>query len=505
MPLQNSETLSNLLEAIVSSTRHLIISTDLDGTVTFFNAAAENELGYKASEVVGKHSPALWHDADEVVSRAEELSKELNRKVEPGFDVFALNPQKYGKESREWTFRSKDGSTFPAYLTVTCIKNDNNQIKGYLGVIEDITERKRAENEIKEAKSFLDLIISNNPDYVFVKDEQYRIINANPAFLSLYPEEIRDKVIGYTTVEKYKKEEADAFLAKDKEAFLKGQSEVIERIRMPNDKTVLLNTKKTRFENSLGEKFILGIARDVTEREELIERLVESNEALARFAYVCSHDLQEPLRMITSFSKKLETHLRENLKSDEKGSKYLQFVTDGAERAYDLITDILHYSSIEKNTQNLEQIDLNLIMKNISDDLHMDIVQKNAKINHKKLPTIKGNRTQIYQLFMNLINNALKYCSKEQNPIIDINCTQEDSNRWLFSVRDNGIGIEKKHLKKIFEVFGRLHSRREYPGTGIGLSICQKVVSRHGGKIWVESEPGIGSTFYFTLLKDKEN
>lgn len=239
------------------------------------------------------------------------------------------------------------------------------------------------------------------------------------------------------------------------------------------------------------------------EREKLMGRLVDSNEELARFAYVCSHDLQEPLRMIRSFSERLQDHIGDDLKDDPKGQKYFNFITDGAVRAQDLISDILAYSSLDRESKMLENVSVNDIAENIQNAFKSNIENNKGEITFDNLPTLCGNKTQLFQLFQNLVNNGLKYQSQGAHPKVHISA-EDIGEAWKFSVRDNGIGIDERHIHKIFDVFQRLHRRTEYAGTGIGLAICKKIVNRHGGKIWVESVQGQGSTFYFTLLKSEK-
>ena len=377
---------------------------------------------------------------------------------------------------------------------------DENGTPFILAIARDITEKLEAENAAQDAKAFQDLILNNIPDLVFVKDEQFRILSANPAFKSVYPRDMQDKIIGFTTVEEYDQDEAEAFLEKDREAFSEGYSETLEKIVFPDGVERTLSTRKIRFENRYGDLFILGIASNVTERENLIERLVASNEELERFAYVCSHDLQEPLRMIRSFSKRLEEHLEDKLVSDELGQKYFRFVIDGAERAQALISDVLTYSSLKSDTLSFEEVDTAELVEQLSRSARESSEDREIRISSEGLPIIAGNKTQIYQLFQNLINNALKYQQSGSLPIVQIGAI-EHGEIYQFYIKDNGIGIEPRHQRKIFDVFKRLHRRDEYPGTGVGLSICKKIVERHGGKIWVESEKGKGSTFYFELMK----
>jgi len=240
------------------------------------------------------------------------------------------------------------------------------------------------------------------------------------------------------------------------------------------------------------------------ERESLINKLAESNEELERFAYVCSHDLQEPLRMIQSFSDRLKVHLHDTLENDPKGQKYFNFVTDGAERSRQLIADILSYSSLSNNPQRLETFEVDELIGVVSKNLTLQLDEKSAKITYDILPVLKGNKTQIFQLFQNLIYNGLKYQLPEKHAHVHVG-VKDLGTHYQFEIRDNGIGIEPKYLKKIFEVFQRLHKRHEFSGTGVGLAICKKIVEQHGGKIWAESELGKGASFFFTVEKLAED
>ncbi len=482
---------------------------------------------------------------------------------------------------------------------------------------------------LKNRENFLSTLFENIPDLLFVKDSEFRIVQANAAFLNLYPEDIRKTVIGTTTLEAYDPEDAKEFLKHDQLAFDAGHSETEEHIVFPDGSKRLLFTKKVRFENSTNESFILCIARDITaivaketdlkdqgkiledslneiyifdaaslnfvhlnkgardnigysmtelsqmtpidikpehtedtfkditapltngdkdkiifetrhERKDgstydveihlqraqyeskpvyvaialditnrlvaeekqavLVDKLIDSNEELERFAFVCSHDLQEPLRMIRSFSERLETHLQTELSVDEKGSRYLNFITDGAERAQQLIADILAYSRVNHDTDKMEVFEVNGLVDVVAKDLSERLDEIGGQLTHDDLPSVSGNKAQIFQLLQNLIHNGIKYRAEGAKPHVHVSAL-DLGDFYQFEVRDNGIGINKKHTKKIFEVFQRLHGRGEYTGTGIGLSICKKITERHGGKIWVSSELGKGSSFFFTLRK----
>ena len=230
------------------------------------------------------------------------------------------------------------------------------------------------------------------------------------------------------------------------------------------------------------------------EREELVESLLVSNEELKQFAYICSHDLQEPARMVSSFSQKILEKYPHLMLEDPKLKRYFDFVHDGAIRMQQMIKDILDYSSVSATAKSSETIILNDI---IDDQItYFQSIHDHVNITRTDLPNITGHPTRFMQLFQNLISNGLKYQKDDSIPSVTITCQNNDQ-EWIFAVADNGIGIQDKNLTKIFNIFTRLHRRDEYVGTGIGLSICQKVVQSYGGKIWVESEFGHGATFFF--------
>jgi PAS domain S-box-containing protein len=223
--------------------------------------------------------------------------------------------------------------------------------------------------------------------------------------------------------------------------------------------------------------------------------LARSNDELQQFAYVASHDLQEPLRMITSYLELLERRYKGQL--DAKADMFIGYAVDGASRMQTLINDLLNYSRVGRQVREFETVDCEEILQQVSIDLQVAIAQNSAVITHTPLPRVKGDPSQLAQLFQNTIGNAIKFRTQEP-PQIQIGAEFVDG-KWLFSVRDNGIGMDAQYLERIFVIFQRLHSKTEYPGTGIGLAVCKKIVERHGGNLWVESQPDCGSTFYFTL------
>ncbi|HLO33502.1 MAG TPA: ATP-binding protein [Anaerolineales bacterium] len=249
------------------------------------------------------------------------------------------------------------------------------------------------------------------------------------------------------------------------------------------------------------ENLELLVKERTADLEESNRELARSNENLEQFAYVASHDLQEPLRIMSSYSQLLERRYKDKL--DQDANDFIEFIVDAAARMQKLITDLLAYSRAGRQTSDTFEVDCNEVLRKLVTGMARTIEEANGQVIFEKLPTITVHESNLIQLFQNLIGNALKFHG-EQPPCIHVSarCVEAE---WIFSVRDNGIGIEPQYSQRIFMIFQRLHPRDKYPGTGIGLSICKKIVENLGGRIWVESEPGQGSTFYFTVPSEKSS
>ncbi|BAY18869.1 PAS/PAC sensor signal transduction histidine kinase [Anabaenopsis circularis NIES-21] len=255
----------------------------------------------------------------------------------------------------------------------------------------------------------------------------------------------------------------------------------------------------------------IKVQERTAELQKLNEELRNSNQELEQFAYVASHDLQEPLRAVTGYSQLLVEEYQERL--DESAQEYLDYIIDGAKRMQQLIQDLLAYSRVGTRGRAFTSTDCNAVLSEVLSNLQMAIAESQAIITHNPLPNVLADKTQLIQLFQNLIGNAIKFRRKDVPPQIHISAVRQEKSMgvgeedftqhyvWLFSVQDNGIGIKSQYLERIFEIFRRLHTRREFPGTGIGLAICKKIVERHNGRIWAESQLRVGTTFYFTLYE----
>jgi PAS domain S-box-containing protein len=247
---------------------------------------------------------------------------------------------------------------------------------------------------------------------------------------------------------------------------------------------------------------LLYVCRDITQRklaeEEIARQRVElnrSNEELQQFAYVASHDLQEPLRMVGCFVQLLEKKYKNSLDND--ANEYINFTVDGVRRMQSLIQGLLEYSRISTRDYQYSPTDFNRIVQYAKANLMISIEDNHAVINNSELPVLKADENQMIRLVQNLLSNAIKY-RREEAPIINISA-RETENEWIFSVQDNGIGIKEEYFERIFNIFQRLHTREIYSGEGLGLAICKKIIERHQGRIWLESEPGRGTTFFFSL------
>ena len=226
-----------------------------------------------------------------------------------------------------------------------------------------------------------------------------------------------------------------------------------------------------------------------------VDELARSNADLEQFAYVASHDLQEPLRMVTAYTQLLAERYRGKL--DENADKFIGYASEGAQRMQVLIQDLLAFSRVGRNSAAIGPVDCTAVMAEVLQTLAPAIQESGARVTHDALAVVWADRTQLAQVFQNLVGNAIKFRGKEP-PVVSVKA-EKTTHRWQFSVSDNGIGIAPEYAENIFVVFQRLHARTEYPGNGIGLAICKKIVERNGGKIWVESQPGSGSSFKFTL------
>ncbi|MBW6519781.1 MAG: GAF domain-containing protein [Desulfoarculaceae bacterium] len=356
----------------------------------------------------------------------------------------------------------------------------------------EITEHKRGEEERHKLGIRYQTLQSVSRDGIHILDEEGNLVESNSSFRQM---------LGYASTDELQLNVA-AWDASIPAAELTAR--VRERIHSP----AIFESRHRRRDGSIfdveisacgvqleGKWYLYASSRDISGRKETEANLASSNRELEQFAYIASHDLQEPLRKIAGFTELLARRYQGMF--DEKGESCMAYIIDGATRMGTLINDILSYSRIIHKARGGAETDCSQVVARVLRDMERTVMENKAEIVCGPLPVIRADQTQLGQLFQNLIANALRYHGAAP-PRITINATRQPD-AWLFSVADNGIGIGPEFHQRIFAMFQRLHTRAEYPGTGIGLAICRKIVNRHGGKIWVESTEGAGATFFFTL------
>lgn len=529
---------------ILESISDAFYAIDRNWEITYFNNEAENLLDEKAEEVMGK---GLW----EVFETAKETDlyvkyeEVMNQKVPKSFEY-------YYPPLDSWF----DISAYPAENGISVyFKNIDEKIRTQKRILQKsrqldaisqfngllIKEEGWQEALDKCLEMFCKLagadriyffetsyLEETGKDVVSMKTEWVRDeINPeidNPNHHNHPVDDIRDfinKVIqdGYYNeiVSEIDDENFAGFLAgqniksilavpvftgKEFRGFI-GFDDCISERRWSEDEVILLKTIAinlgSAIENEDSERRLIELNQSL---EKQTKELAASNSELEKFAYVASHDLQEPLRMITSFLAQLERKYERLL--DEKGKQYIHFATDGAKRMRQIIQDLLEYSRVGRIDMKREEVDMNEVLQSVTILQRKKIEEKSAEVDWGQLPIVKANKGTMQQLFQNLIQNALKYQEKVNKPRIKI-WSEDAESHWKFYVKDNGIGIDPKYSDQIFNIFQRLHGRDEYSGTGVGLAICKKIVEDHGGVIGVDSELGKGSTFYFTIEKNPIN
>ncbi len=430
------------------------------------------------------------------------------------------------------TVRHVAGHTTDVLYNAVVYRDEAGRVQGVFAAARDVTERKRMEERLRLASLYARSLIEASLDPLVTISPEGKITDVNQA-TELVTGVAREHLTG-SSFSDYFTEPAKAEAGYQRvlsEGLVKDYPLTI-RHRSGRTTDVLYNAAVYR--DQAGQvQGVFAAARDVTERiraeaeltrhrdrleESVRERtgeledanahlqstgaeLARSNKELEQFAYVASHDLQEPLRAVTGYLALLEEQLGGAL--DDNGRHHIVGAVQGAQRMHALITDLLALSRVGTRGLAFETTDLNTILDLALDGLHASLEETGARIVRDPLPTLRADAVQIGQLYQNLIGNALKFRG-DRTPEIHVSA-EFRADRWVLSVRDNGIGIEPQYYERIFLVFQRLHTRRLYPGTGIGLAICKKIVERHGGAIWVESQPGQGSTFYFTIASEKPN
>ena len=481
-----------LLRTVIDLIPSRIFVKDLENRYMVVNQAQLKFLGVKErEEVLGKKMTDYLPG-----STAEEILDDDGEIMETGTAQLDHEIEMIDKSGRmSWELSTKVPYT-----------DNYGKITGIVGVSHNITKFKRAEERRRESEQRLQAFFSNTIALIFIKDRDRRFTMINRQYemmLSKTNEEARGK----TVFDVFPRAYAEMYDQNDLHVLESGELMEMEETAPMKDGIHTFLTMKFPLSDGFGNiHSIAGISTDITQRKkaekELQERtkdlersnrdLERSNRDLEQFAYIASHDLQEPLRMVASYVQLLNRRYSDKL--DKNANEFIGYAVDGVTRMKKLITDLLTYSRVGTRKGEFVQVDCNQALRQALGNLRFAIEDCDADIQAGELPVIEGDEAQMVQLFQNLIGNALKF--KRDKPEIRIDAKQHGP-MYFFCISDNGIGIEDEFKDRIFDVFQRLHSNKDYEGTGIGLAVCKKIVERHGGRIWVESTPDKGSTFFF--------
>ncbi len=477
-------------DTILESIGDAFFALDRNWTVLYWNKEAEKVLGKKREAVIGKN---LWEEYADAIGL--KFYTEYHRAMDTGENV---QFDEYYPATDQWF----EVSAYPSE-------------QGLSVYFKDVSIRKIAEREVQQSNERFEKIAEATNDAVWDFDASknelfwgkgfstqfgYDLQTIKPSFdllVSLIHPDDRQK-----TLDKINRALNDPKTTNWFEEY---------RFMMADGNYAFVIDRAVFIRDEFGRaKRVVGAMTDISYRKDYEDSLQQLNRQLAKqkkdlelsnreleqFAYIASHDLQEPLRMVSSFLTQLERRYGDVL--DDKAHQYIHFAVDGAKRMRQIILDLLEFSRVGRHTGVPEWIDLNELVKELTAIQRDNIEAKGANIQVDELPALYVHRLPITQVFQNLVGNALKYAKPDVAPQINIKAEKQENN-WLFSVQDNGIGIDKEYYDKIFVIFQRLHTRDQYGGTGIGLSIVKKIIKNFGGRIWVESEPDQGSTFFFTL------
>ncbi|MEJ2033828.1 MAG: PAS domain-containing protein [Deltaproteobacteria bacterium] len=445
----------------------------------------EEHVGRTVREMLPELADTVEPDYRRVLETGEPLEEVEFRGVRPAT----------AGEVRDWL-----SSYYP-------VKDAGGRMLGVNAVVQDITERKRAERALQENERLLRDVLRNLPVGVWITDRHGKIIHVNPAGQAIWK---GARYVGPEQFHKYKAWRLDTHEPVKPEgraltrAVTKGEAILDQELEIEtfDGEHKLISNSAIPLRNEQGEiQGAIAINLDITRQKKMEQELRGSNQELEQFAYVASHDLKEPLRMITGFLDLLQRRYQGKL--DKDADEFIGFAVEGATRMHQLINDLLAFSRIGTKGKPLGPTAMEEVLAKSIRNLKKNIEETGGTIEHDPLPQVMGDEGQLVQLLQNLLANALKF-TDDRKPEVRISVEEEKDKEdgfYRFSVQDNGIGIDTKQAKRIFTIFQRLHTRKDYPGTGIGLAICKKIVERHGGRIWAESKPGKGSRFYFDLPK----
>ena len=468
-----------------------MVVVNVAGEIVLLNVRAQKEFGYSRDELVGQKVKNIIPEgfaeriiADGTRSAAEALAQQIGTGI-------------------ELIGRRKDGSEFPIEMMLSPLESTDGIL--VTAAIRDISVRKAAETHLAQMESRYRGLLEAAPDAMVVVNVAGEIVLLNVRAEKEFGYR-RDELIGQKVKNIIPEGFAERLIADGTrsaaEALAQQIGTGIELIGRRKDGSEFpIEIMLSPLESPEGI-LVTAAIRDIRARKEserlvrTVRELKRSNDELQQFAYVASHDLQEPLRMVSSYTQLLAKRYEGRLDSD--AHEFIAFAVDGCNHMQGLIKDLLAYSRAGTNGQKLSEVSSENALQKALTNLRVTIQQTGSIVTHDSLPAVTTNASQLTQVFQNLVGNAIKYHGAEA-PRVHVSATRNGGNEWTFSVRDNGLGIEPQYFERIFVLFQRLHGRDEFEGTGIGLAICKKVLEQLGGRIWVESQLEKGSTFYFAL------
>ncbi len=477
-------------KALVNNAEDIISLIDEEGRVIYVSPAFEKVTGYSIDYMIGRNFSEIVHP--ENVNESEKI-----------FDELLVNPGKlFHRQNR---FRHKEGHYIWVEGTLINLLNDEN-VKAIVANYRDVSDIFKSRDTAIEMNERFSIVSKATHDVVWDWNLVTNVIWWNENFYTLFG---YDKDETSHTIESWEKgiDENDKkrVIKKIRESIINGEMFWTDEYKYhgENGEVFYILDRGSIIRNMEGVPIrMIGSMVNLTQQKiaeekekNYIEELERSNKELEQFAYIASHDLQEPLRMVGSYVQLIEQRYKGKLDSD--ADEFIKYAVDGANRMKQLIIDLLNYSRINRQLPDVE-LNLNILLTEVLDNLKSIILESKSQILINELPVIFADKTQMVQVFQNLIANAIKFQPKGKVPEIKISA-EKKSDEWIFSVRDNGIGIDKKYHEKVFVIFKQLHSKAMYDGTGIGLAVVKKIIERNGGSIWLESELGKGTTFYFTI------
>lgn len=487
-----------LWRQMVANAADAMALVDQSGRIALVNPALEVMFGYAAGELTGQAIEVLIPES----VRGRHLGHRNGYFASP-------RPRAMGA-GHDLAARRRDGSAFPVAISLSPLRTSEGLLA--LATISDITGRKKAEEALRTSEKRWRELVEHAADAMLMVTHDGRIILANPKAREMFgygEAELVGQAVEMLIPERARGrhlEHRQGFYASPRPRSMGEGLDLAGRRSDGSEFPVRVSLGPVETDEGL---VVLATISDITEARRASEalrtlneelktyatELERSNADLQQFAYVSSHDLKEPLRMVSSYLKLIERRYAERL--DDDGREFIGFAVDGAARMENLINDLLAYSRVGTRGQPFATTDIEDVLAQALNNLQIAIEESGARVTHDPLPSLPADATQLIALFQNLIGNGVKFHTEGQ-PLVHIRA-ERDGEEWRFSVRDNGIGIEPEYHERIFVIFQRLHGRNDYPGTGIGLAVCKRIVERHNGRIWVESRVGGGSTFFFTL------